>query len=223
MKKPCGRLILLSLLALAFAVALEKSTAADPTRVFALVFDDAPFPQTTEMVLENLKKHGMRATFAIVGDYAEKYPELLRRIVEGGHELANHCWSHTPLEELSTDQFLAEIEATSATIERIVGRGPEYFRAPFGYLPPRHLPAVQAAKLRIIEPTLDSGMWRNPPPDKVRATIVTGITPYSVILCHLSFPKSIASFPKILDELNSTGFRSTTLTDLRRLQMFAFK
>ena len=66
-------------------------------RAVALTFDDGPHPVLTPMVADVLASRGVRATFFVIGSVAEAHPSLVRRLLDDGHELANHTWSHQPM------------------------------------------------------------------------------------------------------------------------------
>lgn len=78
----------------------------------SLTFDDGPHPLYTPLVLEALARWNVRGTFFIVGELAVQYPELVRRIVEEGHSLGNHTWTHSEPSRTSMTQFLEEVNKT---------------------------------------------------------------------------------------------------------------
>lgn len=86
--------------------------------------------EATGTVLELLQRHRVRATFFVLGSVAEQYPALIERIVEAGHELASHGWSHRLVVDLRPDQFGDELLRTADLIEQLSGQRPIGFRAP---------------------------------------------------------------------------------------------
>lgn len=86
--------------------------------------------ESLEPILELLEKHGHLATFFVLGQVAEKYPELIKKIFDSGHEIASHGYSHTPLFELNEPQLKREVEITNAILEKITNSKPKGFRAP---------------------------------------------------------------------------------------------
>ena len=181
----------------------------------AMVFDDGPLPGTTATLLEALKKNGMKATFSVVGKNVQANPDLARRIVEDGHELANETWSHPNLSALTPDQILGELNKAEEMIYITTGVRARYFRPPDGNLSPEIADLIKSQGYEILLPTFDSGDWRSPPPGAVRKAILDGVTPGAIILAHDSFPKSVAEMPGILTELSKRGFHSTTVSQLR--------
>jgi peptidoglycan-N-acetylglucosamine deacetylase len=100
----------------------------------SLTFDDGPHPEHTPAVLEALARWHTVATFFIVGDQAARYPEIVRQIVEAGHFLGNHTWSHGEPRQTSATEFLREVEQTSAWLDTEVGVRPYWMRPPKGEL-----------------------------------------------------------------------------------------
>ncbi|TYT23937.1 polysaccharide deacetylase family protein [Luteimonas viscosa] len=100
-----------------------------------LTFDDGPHPEFTPPVLDLLRTHGATATFFLIGERIDRYPELVRRIVADGHALGNHSWSHPRMRDLPLPQQLVEIERTDEALSRYDGNRTHPFRPPCGVLP----------------------------------------------------------------------------------------
>ena len=98
----------------------------------ALTFDDGPNPRTTPIILEELRKRKIKATFFLVGEKVEKHPELAKRIVEEGHDIGNHSYTHINLANLDKQGVKKEIEFTQGIIKKTTGKRPVLFRPPYG-------------------------------------------------------------------------------------------
>jgi len=184
-------------------------------KLIALVFDDGPLPGGTDVILDALKRTGMKATFSVVGKNVQANPELARRMVAEGHELANQTWSHPDVAALTAEEILAEVRQAEEVIFQTTGVHSRFFCPPDGHLDDAVGGILRAEGWQILMPTFDSGDWRSPPPGEVRKAILDGVTPGAVILAHDSFPKSVAEMPGILEELQKRGFRSCTVSELR--------
>jgi len=112
------------------------ASSADTTfrPAVSLTFDDGPHPEFTSALLDNLASFGLRGTFFVVGERAQQYPRLLRRIAAEGHEVGNHTWTHSEPRETSTVKFLAEIKRTREFIEDTLGCECRLVRPPKGEL-----------------------------------------------------------------------------------------
>lgn len=97
----------------------------------ALTFDDGPSPQYTPELLDVLKAAGVHATFFLIGDNAERYPEIVRRIWREGHEIGNHTFSHPNLAAVSGQRATLELNASQRALQSILGRSTLLFRAPY--------------------------------------------------------------------------------------------
>lgn len=100
-----------------------------------LTFDDGPDPTHTPLVLDLLERHGATASFFLVGEQVAQHPDVVRRIVAGGHAIGNHSWSHPLMTQLPLAGQVDEIDATDAALAAFDGRDRHPFRPPCGALP----------------------------------------------------------------------------------------
>ena len=103
----------------------------DKKRV-ALTFDDGPHYKYTAEILDILDEYGAKATFFVVGELAERYPELILRELAEGHEIGNHTWSHPKMKKLTVDSLKQEILKTEELLNEIADYRPKLFRPPEG-------------------------------------------------------------------------------------------
>lgn len=113
----------------AFPYVLEKS-GYKPKKL-VLTFDDGPDAQYTPQVLDELKRLGVPATFFVVGQNAVENPDLVRRMLDEGHEVGSHSFSHPNLGAISRQRAELEINATQRAIEAVTGRSTRLFRPPY--------------------------------------------------------------------------------------------
>lgn len=152
---------------------LFGATLVSPERLgeIALTFDDGPNPVWTPRLLEVLAGHHIKATFFLVGKYAEAEPYLTRYIVESGHIVGNHTWSHPNLALTSRTKIHEELYQTKHILEQITGTRVRYFRPPFG----ARRPAVLAEARELgMSPVLWNAMtndWAEPSADQITERI----------------------------------------------------
>lgn len=103
-------------------------------REIALTFDDGPDPEYTPRLLDLLKRHGAKATFFVVGENAERHPELIARMHEEGHALGIHNYVHHTNWLMRPSTVKSHIRRTSEAIERAAGVKPRYYRPPWGIM-----------------------------------------------------------------------------------------
>src|ERR1700724_4468893 len=106
------------------ALATYSSCHVDGTYV-AMTFDDGPSPGTTTRLLDILKQRNIKATFFMIGQNAERNPEIVKRILADGHEMGNHSWTHPQLAKLPDDRVTEEITKTQNAIQHASGYTPK--------------------------------------------------------------------------------------------------
>lgn len=112
----------------------STATLGKTARAVCLTFDDGPDPVYTPLILDVLAAYNTKATFFVLGEAAEKYPQLVERIVAEGHSIGNHTYSHPHPWFTSEELAKEEVEKTSQIIEQITGIRPRWFRPPYGRL-----------------------------------------------------------------------------------------
>ncbi len=133
----------------------------------ALTFDDGPNPAWTPRLLDILATHDVRATFFLVGRYAETEPDLVRRIAAAGHLIGNHSWSHPNLALAPTLRVTEELQRTSKTLEHITGVPVRYFRPPFGGRRPHVLDTARVLGMMPVMWNAITTDWSEPSADRI--------------------------------------------------------
>jgi peptidoglycan-N-acetylglucosamine deacetylase len=180
----------------------------------ALTFDDGPVPGVTERILDALRAHELHATFFMIGEKVAAAPELARRVLQEGHELGHHTYTHRKLTDLSDAEVEAELDKTDAIFQDVLGCRAEWFRPPFGTL--RQDQAVRVAKrgMRVAMWSVDSEDWRGAYGGDVTERILTHIHPGAILLCH-DVPVTAESLEITLARiLEIPRYKLGTLTDL---------
>src|SRR5580700_11593597 len=125
---------------------VTNRSRVDGAGCVALTFDDGPDPVDTPKLLDMLRDKGVKATFFVVGERADRYPEIVRRACAEGHLIANHTWSHNHLFcFLTPSRLRAEIERGAESVRRICGFRPQLFRSPVGMRHPLLRPCLNDA------------------------------------------------------------------------------
>lgn len=165
-----------------------KNGSRDENKV-ALTFDDGPNPYFTPKILDLLKSQEVKASFFIIGRWAEKYPGILRRIHKEGHSIGNHTFSHGG--DHDDDAEFGDYRRCEETIESIIGIKPRYIRVPgFGYEHPVRVRELLEYELEnreylIIDLEIDSGDTDlEISPDKLIENVTGEVKPGSIIDCH---------------------------------------
>jgi peptidoglycan/xylan/chitin deacetylase (PgdA/CDA1 family) len=197
-----------------FARPLQRVLTTKP--LVAITIDDGPDPGSTPALLQVLKARGHLATFFVIGDRAEKHPELLRQIAAEGHAIENHSLRHsyaTPFARVS--RLAQELRRTSAIIEAATGRGARWFRPPVGLLSPRVAAAARAADLELVgwSATARDGVDFTSP-ERSLSRLCKGLASGAVLVIHDVRPGGPALLSRLLDVLEARKLRSVTLDQL---------
>jgi peptidoglycan/xylan/chitin deacetylase (PgdA/CDA1 family) len=150
--------------------------------VLALTFDDGPSNETPRF-LDWLAEMGVRATFFVCGANVERRPEIARRIVTDGHEIANHTQNHPCLLGLPAARVYEEVARAQAAIEDATGVSPVSFRPPFGIRAPALRPALEDLSLLSVHWTVIGNDWKWPA-DRIAARVLSGAGPGGVLCLH---------------------------------------
>jgi peptidoglycan/xylan/chitin deacetylase (PgdA/CDA1 family) len=181
----------------------------------AMTFDDGPNATLTPKLLDLLAAHHMKATFFVVGQNAADHPEILKRAVREGHEIANHSWSHPNFGKMGDDAVRRELQKTDDAIKAAIGTRPTLMRPPYGSITARQKNWInESFGYRIILWDVDPLDWKRPGPSVVTHRIVNEARPGSIILAHDIHPPTIEAMPATFGQLQEKGFKFVTVSEL---------
>jgi peptidoglycan/xylan/chitin deacetylase (PgdA/CDA1 family) len=199
-----------------------------PQGTIVLTFDDGPHPRHTRRVLEILKPRGIRVVFFQVGrrlgraDGGEapalsQLADLTRAIIEAGHVVANHSYSHRSLPGLDGDEQGREVASTNALLAAINGSPPRLFRPPYGARNAHLLDRIAAMQMRSVMWNIDSMDWADPVPGSIARRVLaqSGTQGRGIVLLHDIHEQTVLSLPALLDGLRDAGFRLGSPDELR--------
>jgi peptidoglycan/xylan/chitin deacetylase (PgdA/CDA1 family) len=155
------------------------------TNAVSITFDDGPNPVATPRILDVLRSEGVQATFFVLGRHAERWPELVRRMADEGHQIGNHGYWHRKLHRRSPAYVRDDLVRGTAAIERASGGvRPHVFRAPHGFRNPWVTPIAASLGQRTIGWSL--GVWDSARPgaDEIVRRALGGLSAGSILLLH---------------------------------------
>lgn len=150
----------------------------------ALTFDDGPDPRFTPVILNILEEKGAKATFFVLGQQAQRYPELIKLILKGGHSIASHTYSHTNLKTLSAEKISLELRKTNETLEGIVGKKPKCLRPPYGALNTTVRMIAEQEGLKVVTWDLNSFDYTGKSPSELTSWVLNNARAGADILMH---------------------------------------
>ena len=185
----------------------------------ALTFDDGPDPLHTREVLDVLDKHEAKATFFVIGHKAEKHPELVREILERGHAVGVHGFTHDRLFSLrSSKRVRSDLERAIRALEIITDKTPTLFRPPIGHTNPTIARIADQLDLTVIGWSVRArdGLAGTKPKDVV-SRIARGLEDGAIVLLHdapergTRKPAGVTALPEILEKIAAKNLRVVPL------------
>ena len=194
-----------------YAPADASEYAVGQDMEIAFTFDDGPHPVWTEKLLDGLKERGIRATFFVIGQSAEQYPELIQRMIDEGNQVGNHTYSHVQLTACDEKNALAEIQKTQEVIYRAAGFLPVYIRPPFGSWNEK---LQRETSLQAVLWDVDPYDWKVQNTDAVVKSILQQTKDGSIILLHDVYETSVEAALKAADIFLERGYRFCTVDEI---------
>ncbi len=165
----------------------------------AITFDDGPHPELTEKILSILDEHGIKATFFLIGKQAEKYPHLVKKIIEKGHGIGNHSYSHSKyVGFFSVHKLKNDLQKCTEVLEGISGKKIELFRPPFGVTNPRYAKVLPQLRLKSIGWSLRSYDTISKDAPRLLKRLQSKIRPGQILLLHDTVPITAQILPDLI-------------------------
>ena len=215
---------------LAAAVAVTSTvravqTAAQPKEIpiyrvqsdkkeVAISFDAAWGNEETEQLLDILVEHDVKATFFLVGDWVDKYPDDVKNIAAHGHDIGNHSDTHPHLPQLSTENATSEIQRCNEKIEALTGSAPTLFRPPYGDYNNSVVSAVKSLGMYCVQWDVDSLDWKDPSPEQLCQNVLGKVRDGSIVLMHNGAKNTPAALPSIIEGIQNKGYEIVLIKDL---------
>ncbi len=226
-------LLLAVLAAAAFCVFFDEAVIARKNTIYrvnstdklvALTFDDGPSPVWTPQILDELNKAGIKATFFMLGDHAEKYPAVAQRVAKEGHEIGNHTYDHHVLIYYKPEELKDEINHAERVIKNVTGVTPKYFRPPKAWLTQKEKVIIDQMGYKVILWSLNSKDWVRFDDKYIIRYILHNIRPGDILLFHDSGgtftseggdrSETVRAIGRLVEKLRERGYRFVTISEL---------
>ncbi|MEZ4673962.1 MAG: polysaccharide deacetylase family protein [Caldilineaceae bacterium] len=182
----------------------------------ALSFDIGYVPENHEL-MRWLADQGIHATFLVMGYPLARYPEVIGHILDTGHELGNHSYTHENMQAHRLEDIRAELSFTEKLVQeaRPGATTKPLFRAPFGAITPQMVQIANEEGYRVVGWTIDSRDWNEGiTAEKIYAQVTQNICPGAIIALHDVNPASKIALPQIIDHLRRKGYTFATVSEL---------
>ena len=187
--------------------------ATDDKKV-ALSFDAAWGNEDTELLIEILGKNNVPATFFVVGEWVDKYPESVKALHDAGHDIMNHSNTHPHMPKLSAEQMKSEINTCNSKIELVTGKCPTLFRMPYGDYDNLTVNTVRELNMYPIQWDVDSLDWKGLSADEICKRVTSKVKNGSIVLFHNAAENTPASLAPIIETLKNDGYEFVKIADL---------
>lgn len=187
----------------------------DPNgKYVALTFDDGPEPGSTEKILDVLDKYDAKATFFLLGNRVQYYPEIVQEELKRGHEIGNHSWSHPVLTNLGIAQVQQEVNRTEEAIRNAIGQGATVFRPPYGAVNDTVRAQIPTPVILWSIDTLD---WKHRNASQLLPMVKKSMHNHAVILMHDIHQSTADGLDSVLAYLSSEGYEFITVSEMEKL------
>ena len=180
----------------------------------SLTFDAAWGNEDTQQLIDILGKYGVHATFFVVGDWVERYPESVKALHEAGHEVMNHSNAHPHMSKLGVQQIVSEVSACNDKIQAVTGVRPTLFRCPYGEYDDNVIGTINGMGMTAIQWDVDSLDWKEISAPEIYKRVTGKVRPGSIVLFHNAGLHTPEALPSIIEYLQSSGYTIVPVSEL---------
>ena len=179
-----------------------------------LTFDAAWGNEDTQILIDVLGRYGVKATFFVVGQWVDRYPESVKALHDAGHEVMNHSNEHPHMSRLSAREITAEVNACNDKVETVTGVRPTLFRCPYGEYDDNVISAVRAMGMSAVQWDVDSLDWKEIPASEITRRVTTKVQPGSIVLFHNAGLHTPEALPGIIEYLQKEGYTIVPVSEI---------
>ena len=183
-------------------------------RVVSLSFDAAWGNEDTQMLIDILNKYNVHATFFVVGEWVDKYPESVKALADAGNEVMNHSSTHPHMAQLSAEQIQTEVNTCADKIEAVTGTRPTLFRCPYGEYDDHVIKAVSSTGTTAVQWDVDSLDWKGLSAKDIQSRVLKNVQPGSIVLFHNAAENTPEALPGIIESLLADGYTIVPISQL---------
>jgi peptidoglycan/xylan/chitin deacetylase (PgdA/CDA1 family) len=188
----------------------------------ALTYDDGPNDPHTFRLLEVLTKHNAHATFFLIGSFVEQRPDIARELVNAGHAIGNHTFTHPNLIFTSGAETRSQLERCQQAVVQATGQTPRLFRPPFGGRRPGTFQIARSFGLEPIMWSVTGYDWNAPPAERIVKRVAANTSGGDVILLHDGShlgmggdrAQTVIATDQLLTRWKSAGYEFATIPEM---------
>ena len=183
-------------------------------KTVALSFDAAWGNEDTQMLIDILNKYNIHATFFVVGEWVDKYPESVKALTDAGNEVMNYSSTHPHMAQLSAEQIQTEVNTCADKIEAVTGTRPTLFRCPYGEYNDTVVSTINGLGMHVIQWDVDSLDWKGISASEITKRVTGKVTNGSIVLFHNAGEHTPEALPDILDYLLAEGYKIVPISKI---------
>ena len=170
-------------------------------KLVSISFDAAWGNEDTQQLIDILAKYNVKATFFVVGEWVDKYPESVKALHDAGHEVMNHSADHAHYNSLSTEEIIADVNECNDKIEAVTGVRPTLIRCPYGEYDDHVIAAIRSIGMEPIQWDVDSLDWKDLSAGEITQRVTSKVQPGSLVLFHNAALHTPEALPIIIQTL----------------------
>ena len=183
-------------------------------KLVSISFDAAWGNEDTQQLIDILSQYKVPATFFVVGEWVDKYPESVKALYDAGHEVMNHSNTHAHYPQLSADQVVADLNACNDKIEAVTGVRPTLVRLPYGDYDDSSVNAVRSIGMEPIQWDVDSLDWKDLAAGEITQRVTSKVQPGSIVLFHNAALHTPEALPAIIQTLLQEGYTFVPISQI---------
>ena len=183
-------------------------------KLVSISFDAAWGNEDTQQLIDILEQYDVKATFFVVGEWVDKYPESVKALHDAGHEVMNHSNTHAHYPQLSVEEIVADLNACNDKIEGVTGVRPTLVRLPYGDYDDNAVRAVRSIGMEPIQWDVDSLDWKDISAQEIARRVTQKVQPGSIVLFHNAALHTPEALPGILETLIREGYTFVPISQL---------
>ncbi len=183
-------------------------------KVVAISFDAAWGNEDTQTLIDILNKYQIHATFFVVGDWVDKYPESVKALADNGNEVMNHSSTHAHFSQLSSEEIVADITACNEKIAAVTGVTPTLFRCPYGEYDDHVISSVNSMGMTAVQWDVDSLDWKGISAQEIQGRVLDKVQPGSIVLFHNAADNTPEALPGIIESLIADGYKIVPISQI---------
>ncbi len=186
-------------------------------KLLCLTFDDGP-GKYTKSLIDTLQKYNVKATFFVLGENVEKYPEMISLENNAGNLVCIHSYTHKYFTQISKKEILEQVEKTKELINNLTNTTPKYIRVPYGIINSRVKSILKSQELENVLWNIDSLDWKLGNTDKIYSYVISKTTGNDIILMHDIFDTSIEAADKIIEHYINLDYEFVTIDTFYKIK-----